>query len=106
MRFQSTPPVRGATHTAGKNPRQRDISIHAPRAGGDVRDGTTFRKLLKFQSTPPVRGATAIKNGFARLTKISIHAPRAGGDPNGSKIIFKGMDISIHAPRAGGDCAG
>ena len=35
MRFQSTPPVRGATLLTTENLAQQTISIHAPRAGGD-----------------------------------------------------------------------
>ena len=56
--FQSTPPVRGAT----RHPRlpavfTGRISIHAPRAGGDILS-TSSEVRLRFQSTPPVRGAT------------------------------------------------
>ena len=56
--FQSTPPVWGATTTERPYLRQKEISIHAPRVGGDL---------------PPVN----IK--FA-ANAISIHAPRVGGD--------------------------
>ena len=57
-RFQSTPPVRGAT-MAGKTIQQiREISIHAPRAGGDMIYPCRECEQEKFQSTPPVRGAT------------------------------------------------
>ena len=35
-----------------------DISIHAPRAGGDWDYDTIKAFLATFQSTPPVRGAT------------------------------------------------
>ena len=58
-RFQSTHPVRGATHRRRIQQRQsRKISIHAPRAGCDRRRDTT---------QPAAR-------------PISIHAPRAGCD--------------------------
>ena len=58
-----------------------NISIHAPREGGD--------------------GATGALDANQR---ISIHAPREGGD-----WFFMGLPplqarISIHAPREGGDC--
>ena len=57
-----------------------DISIHAPREGGDA-----YRLLCIGDRS------------------ISIHAPREGGDGNGGMTCFvKG--ISIHAPREGGDC--
>ena len=79
--FQSTPPVRGATWCKARNCDVTGISIHAPRAGGDLpvvppaegliisihapRAGGDWTSALlastseKFQSTPPVRGATA-----------------------------------------------
>ena len=103
-KFQSTPPVRGATVPCGRpviccgyfnprppcggrptfsantpptswhfNPRppcggrrvdrrfenpDSLISIHAPRAGGDIGTAPAPARLQIFQSTPPVRGAT------------------------------------------------
>ena len=65
--FQSTPPVRGATAREQSRAAAREqsraaaepeISIHAPREGGD---------LHVFPMAP--------------RTEISIHAPREGGDP-------------------------
>ena len=102
------------------------ISIHAPRAGGDmsgplalwgyqkfqstppVRGATrTFRQYLsrcpRFQSTPPVRGATCVAGGDSERRPISIHAPRAGGDAYPWDLMMILWGISIHAPRAGGD---
>ena len=35
MRFQSTPPARGATLEKAKREMKLSISIHAPREGGD-----------------------------------------------------------------------
>ena len=35
-RFQSTPPARGATRRRDEETNSREISIHAPREGGDV----------------------------------------------------------------------
>ena len=57
-----------------------NISIHAPRAGGD--------KIV------------ALGHSAAH---ISIHAPRAGGDGTGRGRRCTRKNISIHAPRAGGD---
>ena len=56
--FQSTPPARGATAQARPQRRGREISIHAPREGGD----------------------TTLKNAGLQAATISIHAPREGGD--------------------------
>ena len=57
MEFQSTPPARGATPSTPPPRRREQISIHAPREGGD----TDFT---------PATGTIG----------ISIHAPREGGD--------------------------
>ena len=86
--FQSTPPVRGATQ--GHRGRQRHIaiSIHAPRAGGDLLSLFSSFRRLKFQSTPPVRGATPLKNSKECNEMISIHAPRAGGDQLVEKVCL------------------
>ena len=61
-----------------------DISIHAPREGGDM-------GLLAHYVLP--------------LYGISIHAPREGGDLILRYRIALKIDISIHAPREGGDLA-
>ena len=55
--FQSTPPARGATHIIQTIQQIKDISIHAPREGGDVDYRTGHDQ-----------------------PEISIHAPREGGD--------------------------
>ena len=80
-RFQSTPPVRGATFLTRHTSQEQ-----------------------KFQSTPPVRGATGDHpRRRSRRHRISIHAPRAGGDAGREGVSRHAPDISIHAPRAGGD---
>ena len=58
--FQSTPPARGATKGCRKYPRQTQISIHAPREGGDVSLSCPSSNMISFQSTPPARGATLL----------------------------------------------
>ena len=57
--FQSTRPVRGATHPLVCLITSSGVSIHAPRAGRDR--GSVFRR---------------------RFLDVSIHAPRAGRDSN------------------------
>jgi len=57
--FQSTRPVRGATHLCP----------------------STLRKPNMFQSTRPVRGATLKPIDQSRVELVSIHAPREGRDP-------------------------
>ena len=56
-----------------------EVSIRAPRAGGDYPD------LLQFFDH-----------------EVSIRAPRAGGDGPGD-IAPQLLEVSIRAPRAGGD---
>ena len=77
--FQSTPPARGATEIVWSlNSCQFEISIHAPREGGDA---------------PKIVESTTLY--------ISIHAPARGATvPRGRGVV--GHDISIHAPREGG----
>ena len=108
--FQSTPPARGATWWPrdGYAP-ETDISIHAPREGGDgggdvpiIHKGNfnprpprggrripaaDLSACRPFQSTPPARGATLLEvNKMVKIRIISIHAPREGGDFNVLKI--------------------
>ena len=82
-RFQSTPPLRGATLIDGDRDLAKRISIHAPLAGGDGRCGTGCAWRRRFQSTPPLRGATPAGTQLRIVLPISIHAPLAGGDKRG-----------------------
>ena len=77
--FQSTLPVRGATHGPAASRRCRIISIHAPREGSDIETGYV-----------------------AFLPSISIHAPREGSDADKHYMTLN-ITISIHAPREGSD---
>ena len=79
-RFQSTPPVKAATHKSLRTNGICRISIHAAREGGDCYGGA---KTL--------------------LGAISIHAAREGGDRMLERRMAQGK-ISIHAAREGGDC--
>ena len=78
--FQSTLPMRGATHL-GKD----------HRGGGE------------FQSTLPMRGATCHKRRRVHSdTGISIHAPHEGSDLFPRRCVDS-KGISIHAPHEGSD---
>ena len=57
-----------------------NISIHAPREGGDRSGPGRIGPVRKFQSTPPARGATLPAKPVVVKCAISIHAPREGGD--------------------------
>ena len=54
--FQSTPPVRGATHSCMSASHSVRISIHAPRAGGDQRVEAEAVTRLAISIHAPVRG--------------------------------------------------
>ena len=56
--FQSTLPLRGATHAPLPTPRASHISIHTPLAGSDGQIQSARQAAGEFQSTLPLRGAT------------------------------------------------
>ena len=125
VKFQSTPPVWGATSGALQwnkwrtyfNPRppcggRRStasgahevviISIHAPRVGGDILIFTLTVCAISFQSTPPVWGATP--GGWRQRWYgqcISIHAPRVGGDAVLGTAVGIGTDFNPRPPCGG-----
>ena len=111
VEFQSTRPVRGATHPggcygqqphisihaprAGRDPKGEEltvtitsISIHAPRAGRDPVSASEYAVAMIFQSTRPVRGATMVECKVSLTIEISIHAPRAGRDSKSIQNYF------------------
>ena len=83
VRFQSTPPARGAT------------SYRSERKGTKE----------NFNPRPPRGGRRALRYLLHADNPISIHAPCEGGDPS-LLIGIANVGISIHAPREGGDPAG
>ena len=125
--FQSTRPVRGATHWYHTLSSIKSISIHAPRAGRDPQLRPVEPNNINFNPRAPCGarpfiyvynyvarpnhfnprapcGARPITTfGIALLTNISIHAPRAGRDDEDGVHIQDCNAISIHAPRAGRD---
>ena len=125
--FQSTHPVRGATHRNVEFLCQRLISIHAPRAGCDVlilrcsarrwghfnprtpcgvrpTAAGTITINAQFQSTHPVRGATAlICSPPSSMYDFNPRTP-CGVRPSRLSCPRRSRRISIHAPRAGCDC--
>ena len=56
--FQSTPPARGATYEGRRARRSEEVSIHAPRAGGDTTFKLPRRTPSGFNPRPPRGGAT------------------------------------------------
>ena len=82
-----------------------NISIHAPREGGDFPHRHAALPVANHFNPRPPRGGRrmlyAIEDGDIY---ISIHAPREGGDSGIPVYLNVGEVISIHAPREGGDC--
>ena len=101
--FQSTPPARGATDLVVFQTALTQISIHAPREGGDLAMSVGFIPARIFQSTPPARGATWPPRRPPRIrSDFNPRPPRGGRHPLGLRVEVD-IVISIHAPREGGD---
>ena len=125
--FNPRPPRGGRPGAAFHSLDYIEISIHAPREGGDApttiwsspsryinprpprggRPGITSigQYAFRFQSTPPARGATWL--GRLVGTPLAYFNPRP---PRGGRlIVFVTVlllpRISIHAPREGGDAS-
>ena len=79
------------------------ISIHAPREGGDGLSSSGLLNLTDFNPRPPRGGRRKDRSAWGRGVNISIHAPREGGDIMAELAQYIRMPISIHAPREGGD---
>ena len=91
--FQSTPPARGATTTAGDGSVTSVISIHAPREGGDSKDAQFYLRifdkqveLLRFLGKirggclrNPEKDRRFLGKSLANLPEISGHLDFAGG---------------------------
>ena len=76
--FQSTLPMRGATLWAKFEPRNDQISIHAPHAGSDL--GSLYDAVQQrvFQSTLPMRGATRCGSRCVRARGFQSTLPMRG----------------------------
>ena len=79
VKFQSTPPARGATQQIFNRFIFLPISIHAPREGGDA---SLYRAVAVF-------------------SRISIHAPREGGDVSGHHGGVRPYHFNPRPPRGG-----
>ena len=82
-------------------PRSMSVSIHAPRAGGDIA-ALTAANWSEFQSTPPARGATLSQTAPADLDEFQSTPPARGATWE-TEALPRIEPVSIHAPRAGGD---
>ena len=123
--FQSTRPVRGATGSCGAYNHGNTISIHAPRAGRDIRPFTLVTVVFYFNPRAPCGARqSAYGQPWMYLRYFNPRAP-CGARPAIRSVILQSRtfqstrpvrgatgtisgtayaeDISIHAPRAGRD---
>ena len=100
--FQSTPPVKAATHSNAGSRIVARISIHAAREGGDwTLSATLYKQRISIHAAR--EGGDAYTHRLSRSAWISIHAAREGGDAVCVRMVSLDKLISIHAAREGGD---
>ena len=101
--FQSTRPAWGATLDDDRIAIVRQVSIHAPRVGRDMKQAGDSAQIVLFQSTRPAWGATPLSRCRKRVW-LSFN-PRAPRGARQSRYYRPDMTIavSIHAPRVGRD---
>ena len=102
LEFQFTHPVRGATALLDLGDVDGLVSIHAPRAGCDHREGDCERGEEAFQFTHPVRGATGGLRKVYTEIEFQFTHPVRGATLLGTSLT-RYIPVSIHAPRAGCD---
>ena len=100
--FQSTPPARGATIIYNHPQQSRNISIHAPREGGDQRHRRCKAQFCHFNPRPPRGGRRRGRSPAHQYGDFNPRPPR-GGRHYGYFDKLRYSAISIHAPREGGD---
>ena len=100
--FQSTPPARGATAKLDEMEAYYNISIHAPREGGDAISRNKSTKAAYFNPRPPRGGR---RNSSKNIAVVSLFqsTPPARGATWTLELPPSEVSISIHAPREGGD---
>ena len=123
MKFQSTPPARGATLEPELPEPRYTISIHAPREGGDrnhsgillflvyfnprpPRGGrrsplSSLRNPPVFQSTPPARGATFQLTSCPASLIFQSTPPARGATGGVSGSLLDTYNFNPRPPRGG-----
>ena len=100
--FQSAPPALGATLSGVIGGQNADVSIRAPRVGGDIaRLGLALGDRC-FNPRPPRGGRPAILRGNVWFWAFQS-APPAWGATKGFLYTAGTLPVSIRAPRVGGD---
>ena len=106
LTFQSTRPIRGATHKVTEAPAQKHISIHAPHTGRDLYSIFSLHYCIHFNPRAPYGARQTRKHKDFTHGTISIHAPHTGRDVTEFFVNIKSLRISIHAPHTGRDRKG
>ena len=78
--FQSTPPARGATLLSKTTPCWTTYFNPRPPRGGRPAAGSKAGVFFQISIHAPREGGDAAYDGFTAAIDISIHAPREGGD--------------------------
>ena len=100
-RFQSTPPMQGATAQTDGIMRPMWFQSTPPMQGATIRMDFA-PDLLKFQSTPPMQGATVIDDHkYVVFILVSIHAPYAGSDKAPEKRPLTSAEFQSTPPMQG-----
>ena len=77
--FQSTPPVWGATEETDEADEDEDISIHAPRVGGDHFFDRHIFTFENFNPRPPCGGRQIRPSMWLRRVSYFNPRPPCGG---------------------------
>ena len=101
--FNPRPPRGGRLWITAWARLRLQISIHAPREGGDTVLTAKQIAYCQFQSTPPARGATKSVRIVMVLLTLFQSTPPARGATLRLSNAKTSSGISIHAPREGGD---
>ena len=87
-KFQSTLPMRGATRTHPQTGFGGVISIHAPHAGSDPIERSSWPSTKNFNPRSPCGERPGFTADVIKAARISIHAPHAGSDGNLEHRIY------------------
>ena len=104
QRFQSTPPMQGATVYINIYLQPSEFQSTPPMQGATHPYVSDVEEEM-FQSTPPMQGATTLHLCRVQAHNVSIHAPYAGSDSTIGLSAVASAYVSIHAPYAGSDVA-
>ena len=77
------------------------VSIHAPRAEGDLWQRSLPSSLRGFNPRPPRGGRLAVPADLDRRLTVSIHAPRAEGDAAARVRRWRSESFNPRPPRGG-----